>query len=272
MNSILLAGVSTHIHSTAIVEPGARLGEGVEIGPYSVIGPRVELGDGVRIHSHVAIAGQTSIGGGTEIFPFASIGHIPQDKKYGGEESRLVIGEHNVIREHVTINPGTRDGGLITTIGSHCLFLVGAHVAHDCRIGDHVILVNNATLAGHCVVEDHAILGGLSAVHQYVRIGAHAFVGGMSGVEQSVIPFGMVLGNRASLAGLNIVGLKRHSFEREQIHNLRKAYRLLFSAEGTLAERLEDVERMFADDVHVQRIVAFIKADSNRSLCVPRNN
>jgi UDP-N-acetylglucosamine acyltransferase len=272
MSSILAAETSPRIHPTAIVESGARLGAGVEVGAYSVIGAGVELAEGVRVHSHVAIAGRTSIGAGTEIFPFSSIGHIPQDKKYDGEESRLIIGERNVIREHVTMNPGTRDGGMATTVGSHGLFMVGAHVAHDCRVGNHVILANNATLAGHCIVEDHVILGGLSAVHQFVRIGAFAFVGGMSGVEQDVIPFGMVLGNRASLAGLNIVGLKRQGFDREQIHNLRQAYRLLFSAEGTLAERLDDVERLFAEDAGVQRVVSFVKAESSRSLCVPRNS
>jgi UDP-N-acetylglucosamine acyltransferase len=270
MTSTLVAERSARIHPTAIIESGAELGAGVEVGAYSVIGGRVQLGDGVRVHSHVVIAGRTSIGAGAEIFPFASIGHIPQDKKFCGEESRLVIGERSVIREQVTMNPGTRDGGMETVVGSDGLFMVGAHVAHDCHVGDHVILANNATLAGHCKVEDHVILGGLSAVHQFVRIGAYAFVGGMSGVEQDVIPFGMVLGNRASLAGLNIIGLKRQGFEREQIHNLRQAYRLLFSSEGTLAERLDDVDRLFSSDAGVQRIVSFIKADSSRSLCVPR--
>lgn len=270
MTSNEAAGAVTRIHPTAIIEPGAELGAGVEVGPYCVIGGRVKLADGVKAHSHVVIAGATSIGAGTEIFPFASIGHIPQDKKFGGEESRLTIGERNIIREHVTMNPGTRDGGMETVVGSHGLFMVGSHVAHDCRVGDHVILANNATLAGHCKVEDHVILGGLSAVHQFVRIGAHAFVGGMSGVEQDVIPFGMVLGNRASLAGLNIVGLKRFGFDREQIHNLRQAYRLLFSSEGTLAERLDDVDRLFAKDAGVQRVVSFIRAESSRSLCIPR--
>jgi UDP-N-acetylglucosamine acyltransferase len=259
------------IHPTAAVDPKAKLGTGVEIGAYSVIGPGAEIGDNVRIHSHVAIAGRTTIGEGTEIFPFASLGHKPQDKKFRGEENRLIIGPHNSIREHVTMNPGTEQGGSVTQVGAHGLFMVGSHVAHDCLVGDHVILANNATLAGHCMVEDYVILGGLSAVHQWVRIGAHAFVGGMSGVENDVIPFGMVLGNRASLAGLNIVGLKRHGFERDQIHALRKAYRLLFSAEGTLMERLSDVESMFAEDACVKRVISFVKADSGRSLCVPRN-
>jgi len=260
------------IHSTAVVDPGAKLGSDVEIGPYSVIGAGVELGDGCKLQSHVVVTGNTRVGANCKIFPFASIGHIPQDLKFGGEESRLSIGENTVIREHVTMNPGTKGGGLETRVGAHGYFMVGAHVAHDCQVGDHVILANNATLAGHCVVEDHAILGGLSAVHQFVRVGAYAFVGGMSGVENDVIPFGMALGNRAMLSGLNIVGLKRQGFDREQIHNLRKAYRMLFSEEGTLMERLEDVEKMFGEDVGVSRVIDFIRIASDRSLCVPRSS
>ncbi len=259
------------IHPTAIVEPGAELAPGVEIGPYSVIGSEAVLHEDVRIAAHVVIAGKTEIGKGTQVFPFASLGQAPQDRKYRGEHSRLVIGSGNIIREYVTMNPGTEQGGLTTRIGDNGLFLTGAHVAHDCLIGNNVLLVNNATLGGHCVVEDFASVGGLSAVHQFVRIGAYSFIGGMSGVENDVIPFGMVLGNRAHLAGLNIVGLKRHNFEREQIHDLRKAYRMLFATEGTLAERLEDVEKMFSGNPHVQRIVSFAKAESSRSLCVPRN-
>jgi UDP-N-acetylglucosamine acyltransferase len=259
------------IHPTAIVEQGAEIGVGVEIGPYAVIGSEVVLHDGVKIAAHVVIAGKTEIGADTQIFPFASLGQAPQDRKYRGEDSRLVIGSGNVIREYVTMNPGTEHGGHITRIGNNGLFLTGAHVAHDCQIGNNVLLVNNATLGGHCVMEDYASVGGLSAVHQFVRIGAYSFIGGMSGVENDVIPFGIVLGNRAHLAGLNIVGMKRHNFEREQIHNLRKAYRMLFATEGTLVERLEDVEKMFNGDPHVQRIVNFVKADSSRSLCVPRN-
>jgi UDP-N-acetylglucosamine acyltransferase len=261
----------TKIHPTAVVEKGAKLAKDVEVGAYALIGPRVELGPGVRIHSHVVVAGQTTIGARTHIFPFASIGHRPQDLKFKGEETRLEIGEDNQIREHVTMNPGTEGGGGLTRVGSHGLFMVGSHVAHDCIVGDHVILANNATLAGHCVIEEHAILGGLSAVHQFVRIGAHAFIGGMSGVENDVIPFGMALGNRAGLNGLNIVGLKRQGFSRDQIHNLRRAYRQLFSNEGTLLERLDDVEKMFGEDPGVQRIVTFIRASKDRALCVPRS-
>lgn len=261
-----------NIHATAVVDPGAELGAGVEIGPFCLVGPQVKLGDNVVLRSHVVIDGRTTAGEGCQIFPFASIGHAPQDVKYRGELSSLEIGPHTVIREHVTINPGTEGGGLVTRIGSHCLLLTGAHVAHDCQIGNNVILVNNATLAGHVSIGDHAILGGLCAVHQFARIGAYAFVGGMSGVEKDVIPFGMVLGNRAHLSGLNIIGLKRHGFPREQIHELRQAYRMLFASEGTLKERLEDVDKMFPANPLVRQIVEFISSHSDRSFCVPNNN
>ena len=263
---------SANVHRLAAVDDNAKLGDGVEIGPFAVIGPKVTLGNGVKVHSHAIVTGQTEIGDACEIHPFAVIGGPPQDMKYKGEESRLIVGPHTAMREHVTMNGGTEGGGHITRVGSHCLFLAGAHVAHDCQIGSHVLLVNNATLGGHVTVEDHAILGGLSAVHQWVRIGAYAFTGGLSGVEADVIPFGMALGNRAALAGLNIVGLKRQGFEREQIHALRQAYRLLFSQEGTLQERLDDVDRMFSSEAPVQRVVAFMRAKSDRSFCVPRNN
>ena len=259
------------VHALAAVDPGAKLGSGVEIGPFAVIGPNVILGDRVKIYSHAVVTGVTEVGEGCEIHPFAVVGGKPQDMKYRGEESRLIVGPHTTIREHVTMNGGTEGGGGVTRVGSHGLFLAGAHVAHDCQLGDHVLLVNNATLAGHVTVEDHAILGGLSAVHQWVRIGAHAFVGGMSGVENDVIPFGMVLGNRAELAGLNVVGLKRSGFEREEIHALRQAYRLLFSREGTLQERLDDVDQTFPESALVQRVVAFMRAKADRSFCVPRS-
>ena len=260
----------TAIDATAIVADGAVLHDDVEVGAYSVIGENVVLGAGCRVHSHVVLAGRTQIGEGCEIFPFASIGHIPQDQKFKGEQSQLVIGPRCTIREHVTMNPGTEGGGGITRVGAEGLFMVGSHVAHDCLVGDNVILANNATLAGHCVIGDHVILGGLSAVHQFVRIGAHAFVGGMSGVENDVIPFGVAIGDRASLSGLNIVGLKRRGFSRDEIHSLRNAYRLLFSNEGTLKERLIDVEAMFPSDPGVRMIIDFIKERSDRSLCVPK--
>ena len=185
-----------------------------------------------------ALPGIPQIGEGTQIFPFASIGFAPQDLKYKGEKSRLVIGKQNIIREHVTMNPGTEGGGMLTSVGDNCLFMVSAHVAHDCHIGNHVILANNATLGGHVLVEDYAIIGGLAAVHQFVRVGRHAVIGGMSGVEHDVIPYGSVMGERASLAGLNLIGLKRRGFDRETIHALRNAYKMLFDAEnGTLFER-----------------------------------
>ena len=260
----------TEIHATAIVDDGASLGDDVTIGPYCCVGADVVLGDRVRLHAHVVVAGRTVIGAGTEIYPFASIGLPPQDLKYDGEPSRLEIGTNNVIREQVTMNPGTAGGGMLTRIGDHGLFMVGAHVAHDCTLGDHVILANNATLGGHVAIEDHAILGGLSAVHQFCRIGAHAMVGGMSGVEQDVIPFGSVMGNRARLAGLNVIGLRRRGFSKSEVQTLRTAYRLLFAEEGTMSERLADAAGMYRDNSAVMEIVEFIQADSSRSICQPR--
>ncbi|MCW8834825.1 MAG: acyl-ACP--UDP-N-acetylglucosamine O-acyltransferase [Rhodospirillales bacterium] len=259
----------SNIHPTAIIEPGAEIGEGVVIGPYCCVGGKVKLGDGVELISHVVVGGRTTIGANTRVFPFASVGMAPQDMKYKGEDSSLEIGCNNVIREHVTINPGTEGGGMLTRIGNNCLLMASSHVGHDCMIADHVILVNNATLGGHVIVEDWAIFGGLSAVHQFVRIGRHAMIGGMSGVESDVIPYGSVVGNRARLSGLNLVGLKRRGVSRDVIHALRNAYRLLFAQEGTLAERIEDVAKMFEDIEPVMEIVEFIRADSSRSICQP---
>ena len=225
------------IHKSAIIDKKAKLGKNINIGPYSIIGPNVIIKNKVKIHSHVNICGHTSIDEDTEIFPFSSIGNIPQDLKYNGEKSKLIIGKKNTIREHVTMNPGTKGGNLVTKVGNNCLFMIGSHVAHDCIIGNDVIMANNATLAGHVKIDDFAIIGGLSAVHQFVRIGKHAMVGGMSGVENDVIPSGSVMGNRANLSGLNIIGLKRRGFNRKQIHDLRTAFRLIFSIEGTAFER-----------------------------------
>lgn len=258
------------VHPTAVVEDGATLAADVVVGPFCVVGPEVELANGVELLSHVVVGGRTTIGAGTRVFPFASVGHQPQDLKYRGEMSRLVIGRENTIREHVTINPGTEGGGMVTEVGNGNLFMVAAHIAHDCKIGDRVIMANNATLAGHVVVGDNAIIGGLSAVHQFVRIGHHAMIGGMSAVENDVIPYGSVVGDRARLNGLNIVGLKRNSFSREVVHDLRTAYRLLFAEEGTLAERLSDVAGMFADSDPIMDIVTFISKESSRGLCQPR--
>ena len=260
------------IHATAIVADGATIGSGVRIGPYCVVGDQVVLEDDVVLESHVVITGRTRVGPRTRIFPFASIGHQPQDLKYHGEPSQLVIGADNVIREYVTISPGTEAGGMVTRVGDGCLFMTTAHVGHDCTIGDQAILVSNATLGGHVEIGEHAIIGGLAAVHQFVRIGKHAMVGGMSGVENDVIPYGSVIGNRARLSGLNIIGLKRRGFSREDIHTLRNAYRLLFAEEGTLQERMEDVAEMFADSRVVMDIIEFIAAGSSRAVCQPKQD
>jgi UDP-N-acetylglucosamine acyltransferase len=257
------------VHPTAIIEDGARVGSEVRVGPFCVVGSEVVLGDGVELVSHVAVAGRTTIGAKTRIFPFASIGHQPQDLKYKGEPSTLVVGSECLIREGVTMNPGTEGGGMQTVIGDRCAFLANSHVGHDCKVGDSVILSNNVMLAGHVTVGPHAILGGGAAVIQFSRIGAHAFLGGMSGLENDLIPYGMALGNRAHLSGLNIVGLQRRGFSREDIHNLRRAYRALFADEGTLMERLDDVEEEFATHPIVKEIVAFIRTGGKRSLCTP---
>jgi UDP-N-acetylglucosamine acyltransferase len=260
----------SQIHPTAVIAPGARLADDVVIGPYCVIGEHVELAAGVSLKSHVVIDGRTTIGERTRIFPFASIGFETQDLKYKGEPSSLEIGHDNTIREHVTINPGTEGGGMVTRVGNHCLLMVGAHVAHDCQIGDHVILVNNGTLGGHVVMEDYAILGGLSAVHQFCRIGRHAMIGGMSGVERDVIPYGLAMGDRARLTGLNIIGMQRRGFSRDDIQGLRSAYNCLFGDEGTLSERVDLVAKRFAGIGPVDELIAFIRADSSRAICQPK--
>jgi len=258
------------IHPTAVVEDGARLGADVEIGPFCHVGPHATLGDGVRLISHVSLAGDTTVGARTVIYPFASIGHPPQDLKYRGESVRLSIGEDCLIREGVTMNPGTAGGGSETLVGPRSVFLANAHVAHDCRIGEGVILSNNVMLAGHCQIGDFAILSGGAAAHQFVRIGAHAFVGGLAGVEHDLIPFGLALGNRAGLAGLNVVGLKRRGFSHETIHELRRAYKMLFNGAGTLKERVADVAEAFAGQEAVGQIVAFLRQGGDRAICVPR--
>jgi UDP-N-acetylglucosamine acyltransferase len=258
------------IHPTAVVDPGARVDGSVAIGPFCVVGPEVSLAEGVVLHSHVVVTGRTTVGSRTEIFPFASIGHRPQDLKFRGEDSELIIGAGNVIREHVTMNPGTEGGGMATRVGDRGLFMMGSHVAHDCQIGNNVIMANNATLAGHVVVGDNVIIGGLSAVLQFVRIGRNAMIGGMSGVEQDVIPFGLVMGERATLSGLNLVGLKRSDTPREEIQKLQEAFRSLFRSEGTMAERLEEVERSCGAVPAIDELVAFIRADSAHGICQPK--
>jgi len=262
--------MSACIHPSAVVEDGARLGGDVVVGPFCHVGPNVALGEGVRLVSHVSLAGDTAIGARTRIFPFAAIGHPPQDLKYRGEPVRLIVGEDCLIREGVTMNPGTEGGGSETIVGPRSVFLANAHVAHDCRIGEGVILSNNVMLAGHVQVGDFAILSGGAAAHQFVRIGAHSFIGGLAGVEHDVIPFGMALGNRASLAGLNFVGLKRRGFSHEAIHELRRAYKMLFNDAGTLKERVDDVAEAFPDQEAVWQIVTFLRQGGDRAVCVPR--
>ncbi|SDA22020.1 acyl-[acyl-carrier-protein]--UDP-N-acetylglucosamine O-acyltransferase [Methylobacterium sp. UNC378MF] len=258
------------IHPSTVIESGARIGDGARIGPFCHVGPEVVLGPDCELISHVVVAGRTTIGARTRIFPFASIGHQPQDLKFRGEASTLTIGSDCLIREGVTMNPGTSGGGLETAVGDHCTFLANSHVGHDCQVGAHVIFSNNVMLAGHCSVGDYAILGGGAAVIQFARVGAHAFVGGLSGLENDCIPYGMVLGNRAYLSGLNIIGLQRRGFAREDIHALRRAYRLLFAPEGTLMERVEDVAATFESHAAVREILDFIRLGGKRSICTPR--
>jgi UDP-N-acetylglucosamine acyltransferase len=258
------------IHASSVVASEARLGANVKIGPFCTVGPDVELGDGVELVSHVAVAGRTSVGARTKMFPFASIGHEPQDLKFRGEPSTLTIGMECLIREGVTMNPGTEGGGMATTVGNNCAFLANSHVGHDCHVGNNVIFSNNVMLAGHCTVGDYVIIGGGAAVIQFARVGPHAFVGGMSGLEHDLIPYGMALGNRAYLSGLNIIGLQRRGFSRAQIHDLRRAYRLMFAQEGTLLERVEDVAVEFKDHPIVVEIVEFIRMGGKRSLCTPQ--
>jgi UDP-N-acetylglucosamine acyltransferase len=263
-----------NIHPTAIVAASAHLGKDVKIGPYSIVGANVTLEDHVELMSHVVVDGHTTIGAHTTVFPFASLGLAPQDLKYKGEASKLTIGKHCVIREYVTMNPGTEGGDMITSVGDYCLFMVSAHVAHDCRVGSHIIMANHATLGGHVEVGDYAILGGLAAIHQRVRIGAHAIIGGMSGIERDVIPYGMAMGERASLVGLNLVGLKRRGFSRPAIDALRAAYSELFeSTENTsLEEGIKKLQSRTdrAPALEIQELIDFITADTSRTFCRPK--
>lgn len=260
----------TFIHPLAAVDPSAKIGQGVYIGPFCVVGPNVILGARVTLKSHVVVDGHTTIGEDTTVFPFAVLGTDPQDLKFKGEKSELVIGARNKIREHVTMNPGTSGDRMKTEVGNDNLFMVGAHVAHDCIVGNNCILANNATLAGHVELGDFVIVGGLSAVHQFVRIGSFAMIGGMSGVEHDVIPYGLVKGDRAFLAGLNYVGLERRGFGKDQVQGLMKAFRELFDETGTLNERVETAAQTYSDDRIVMMMVEFIRGRDNRSLTKPR--
>ena len=256
------------IHETAVIDKKAKVSKLCNIGPYSVIGPNVQLDDNVEIHSHVSISGNTKIGEGTKIFPFASIGTQPQDLKYKGEKNALLIGKKNIIREYVTINPGTEGGGGLTTIGDNCLFMISSHIAHDCKIGNHVVIANNVPLGGHVIIEDSVIIGGNSAVQQFTRIGRLAMVGGMTGVLKDVIPFGLSFGNRNYLKGLNLIGLKRKKYENKTIMELQEAYKKIFSSKN-LHENLSKINGEFKNNELVQEVTEFISKDKKRPICSP---
>ncbi len=264
--------MNTAIHPSAIVSPKAQIGANVAIGAFCIIGDDVKIGDGTSLKSHIVIDGDTTIGKNNTIFPFTTIGLAPQDLKFRGEKSKVVIGDNNSIREHVTIHLGTQDGAMVTKIGNNSLLMVGVHIAHDCVVGDHVIMANNATLAGHVHVGDHAVIGGLSAVHQFVRIGSGAMIGGMSGVESDVIPNGLVMGERAFLAGLNLVGLKRRGIDREEIHALRNFFKMAFEKnDGQFSARVEKIAQEFNSKI-VAEVVNFVKSETNRSFCQPKDS
>ena len=260
----------TDVHSTALVADTVKLGRNVTIGPYCCVDGNVVIGDDCKLGSHVVVTGDTRIGDDTRIFPFSSIGHISQDLKYKGELVSLEIGARNIIREHVTMNPGTGNGGAVTRIGDDNLFMVGVHVAHDCVVGSNVILANNATLGGHVSVADFAILGGLVGVHQFSRIGMHSFVGAGSLVTEDVIPFGMVSGNRAILGGLNLVGLKRRDFDRNEIKALRAAYKDVFMTQNaTFQARVLRARETYAESDLVSQMTDFILVEKSRGYCLP---
>jgi UDP-N-acetylglucosamine acyltransferase len=259
-----LEGVS--IHPSAIVAPGAELGAGVSIGPYCTVGPDVVIGDGARLVSHVVVDGHTHIGAGVVLFPFCTVGLPPQDLKYNGEPTRCEIGARTQVREHCTIHRGTVTGKGVTRVGEDCLLMAVAHVAHDCSLGNNVIVANNAVMGGHVSIGDHAVIGGAAAIHQFVRIGRAAMIGGVSGVEADVIPFGSVIGNRARLAGLNVIGLKRRGFDKPQIMRLRSAFRTLFRPGDVFTTRLTETRARFGMDPLVAEILAFIDGPSHRGL------
>ena len=256
------------IHQTAIIDVQAKISSNVEIGPYTVIGPNVSIGENTKIHSHVNLSGITSIGKNNKIYPFASIGNDPQDMKYSGEKTKLIIGDNNIIREYVSINPGTNGGGGLTTINNNCLFMVSAHVAHDCIIGNNVIIANNVAIAGHAYIDDGVIIGGNSAVQQFTRIGKMAMIGGMTGVEKDVIPYALSTGNRNRLKGLNLIGLRRKNISNEKIILLSDAYKEIFKTEN-LTENLKNLNGEFKNNILVNDIIDFINKDKKRPICTP---
>jgi UDP-N-acetylglucosamine acyltransferase len=258
------------IHPTAIVADGARVGAGCRIGPYCVVGPEVELGEAVVLEAHVVVAGRTRLGAGCTVYPFASLGQPPQDLRWRGEATELVVGERTTIREYASLSPGTAHGGGITRIGDECYLMMNSHVGHDCRVGDRVIMANSVALAGHVEVGDGANLGGLTGVHQRVRIGPGAMIGGLSAVSADVIPFGMVAGDRAKLIGLNLVGLKRRGHDRASIAELRSAFADMFDGGGTLLERVRSARERHGSNPLIAEIADFVMAETNRSFTQPR--
>ena len=255
------------IHPTAIIDAAAQLGSGVTIGAYSVVGPHVTLGDGVQLHSHVVIDGYTTVGAGCEVWPFAVLGATPQHTRYAGEPSELHVGANCVIREHVTMHPGTAIGAMQTIVGNNGLFFAGAHVAHDCVVGDHVIFANNAALGGHVEIGDHVMLGGFAAVQQWCRVGAHAMVGAHSLVDADVMPFTIAAGNRATLSGINVIGLERRGFSPEIIAGLRDLFRNLIRGNGLFATRLAALQERFAGTAEYDAVFEFIKTAGRNGVC-----
>ncbi len=261
---------SANIHKTAIIEPGAQIGAGCFIGAFCMVGPEVTLGQNVTLRSHVVVEGDTEIGDDTTIWQFASVGSQPQDLKFDGEKTRLRIGKRNMIRESVSINPGTLGGGGITVIGDDCLLMLGSHVGHDCHVGNKVVMANHVSLAGHVSIGDSAILGGMVGVHQHCRIGKSAIIGALCMVTADVIPYGSVVSERAGLAGLNLIGLKRAGMERREIHALRAAYSEIFSGDNSLKSRAKKVQTQHGDVAAIQEITRFILGETNRSFCTPK--
>ena len=256
---------SAKIHPSAIIENGAIIGSNCEIGPFSVIGREVNLETNVLVKSHVVISGNTKVGSNSIVFPFASIGEIPQDLKYAGEKTKLIIGKRNKIRENVTINPGTKGGGGVTVIGDDCLFMTGAHIGHDSQLGDRIIIANQSAVAGHCQINDDVIIGGLSGIHQFVRIGRGAIIGALTMVTNDVVPYGMVTGERGKLRGLNIIGLKRKGLSKAVIAEIKVHFDKLFSAEGSLRNNAEIESKSQLENFEVNEILKFILDSSERS-------
>ena len=256
------------IHSSSVVEKKAKIGNNVKVGPFCYIGPNVELQQDVELISNVHIEGNTKIGKGTKIFPFASIGTMPQDLKFKGESNSVLIGENNMIREYVTINPGTEGGGGKTIIGNNCLFMISSHIAHDCKVGNNVVIANNVPLGGHVTLEDSVVIGGNSAVQQFTRIGRLAMIGGMTGVLKDVIPFGLSFGNRNYLQGINLIGLRRKKYENKKILELDKAYKKIFSSEK-FHENLVKINGEFKENDLVKEVIDFIEKDKKRPICTP---